>query len=114
MTRPTEQTDIWKYRSFEVNAHLEPLDDSEQLEHMQDRPEHISYRRIMDRNSDVNWSIIVNKVVHANDQHASVALQQKIKIAPTEQKIAIIDAVILQAFALMSKNLKYVVSCLTG
>lgn len=55
----------------------------------------------MDRNVELNWSHVVNKIVHTNDQQASVALQQKLKVAPTEQKIAIIDAIILQAFPLM-------------
>lgn len=72
------------------------------VESMQDRNEPVNYRRMMDRNVDLNWSNIVDKIVYADDQQASVALQQKLKVAPTEQKVSIIDAIILQALPLMS------------
>lgn len=58
----------------------------------------------MDRNAEVNWACVIDRIVQTNDQQASVALQQKIKIAPTEQKNVIIDAIILQAFPLMGKH----------
>lgn len=70
----------------------------------QDKSEIISYRRIMERNTEMNWAGVVDKIVYTNDQQASVALQQKLKIATTDHKGAIVDAIILQAFPLMSKS----------
>ncbi|CCX35443.1 Putative uncharacterized protein [Taphrina deformans PYCC 5710] len=72
-----------------------------EIDSVQEIAEAINYRRILDRNADMNWHLIVEKIVHYNDQQASVALQQKLKVAPTDQKVAIIDAIIDQAYPLM-------------
>ncbi|KTW30043.1 uncharacterized protein T551_01987 [Pneumocystis jirovecii RU7] len=63
--------------------------------------EPINYRRLLDRNAAYNWQIIVDRIVYYNDQQASIFLQQKLKLAPAEQKYAIIDAIVAQAYPLM-------------
>ncbi|KAG4304687.1 hypothetical protein PORY_001740 [Pneumocystis oryctolagi] len=63
--------------------------------------EPINYRRLLDRNAAYNWQIIVDRIVYYNDQQASIFLQQKLKLAPAEQKHAIIDAIVAQAYPLM-------------
>ncbi|KTW28110.1 hypothetical protein T552_01971 [Pneumocystis carinii B80] len=63
--------------------------------------EPINYRRLLDRNAAYNWQVIVDKIVYCNDQQASIFLQQKLKLAPAEQKHAIIDAIVAQAYPLM-------------
>lgn len=63
--------------------------------------EPINYRRLLDRNAAYNWKVIVDKIVYYNDQQASIFLQQKLKLAPAEQKHAIIDAIVAQAYPLM-------------
>ncbi|KAG4300707.1 hypothetical protein PCANB_003049 [Pneumocystis canis] len=63
--------------------------------------EPINYRRLLDRNAAYNWQIIVDRIVYYNDQQASIFLQQKLKLAPAEQKHTIIDAIVAQAYPLM-------------
>lgn len=63
--------------------------------------EPINYRRLLDRNAAYNWQVIVDKIVYYNDQQASIFLQQKLKLAPAEQKYVIIDAIVAQAYPLM-------------
>lgn len=61
-------------------------------------------RRACERNAELDWGIIVEKIVHNNDQQASVALQQKLKSSSSEQRTNIINAILLRAFPLMSKS----------
>lgn len=63
--------------------------------------EPINYRRLLDRNMNCNWDLIVNKIVHNNDQQASIFLQQKLKVGTAEQKFAIVESIIAQAYPLM-------------
>ncbi|KAF1353224.1 armadillo-type protein [Delphinella strobiligena] len=77
--------------------------------HMQDQApasymstaEPMNYRRLLDRNMSCNWKYIVDKIVHSNDQQASIFLQQKLKVGTTEQKYEIVQAIIDQAYPLM-------------
>jgi hypothetical protein len=48
-----------------------------------------------------NWKYIVDKIVCNNDQQASIFLQQKLKIGTADQKHAIVDAIVAQAYQLM-------------
>jgi len=63
--------------------------------------EPMNYRRLLDRNMSCNWKYIVDKIVHSNDQQASIFLQQKLKVGTTEQKFDIVQAIIDQAYSLM-------------
>lgn len=63
--------------------------------------EPLNYRRLLDRNVSCNWKYIVDKIVHNNDQQASIFLQQKLKVATQEQKFGIVNAIIDQAYPLM-------------
>lgn len=63
--------------------------------------EPMNYRRLLDRNMSCNWKYIVDKIVHSNDQQASIFLQQKLKVGTTEQKFEIVQAIIDQAYPLM-------------
>ncbi|KAK8086596.1 Pumilio-family RNA binding repeat protein [Apiospora phragmitis] len=63
--------------------------------------EPLNYRRLLDRNVNCNWKYIVDKIVCNNDQQASIFLQQKLKVGTPDQKYEIVDAIILQAHALM-------------
>jgi hypothetical protein len=63
--------------------------------------EPMNYRRLLDRNMSCNWKYIVDKIVHSNDQQASIFLQQKLKVGTQEQKYEIVQAIIDQAYPLM-------------
>ncbi|KAK6845531.1 pumilio-family RNA binding repeat protein [Apiospora arundinis] len=63
--------------------------------------EPMNYRRLLDRNVNCDWKYIVDKIVCNNDQQASIFLQQKLKVGSGDQKYEIVDAIILQAHALM-------------
>ncbi|OQN98689.1 hypothetical protein B0A48_15355 [Cryoendolithus antarcticus] len=63
--------------------------------------EPLNYRRLLERDATCNWRYIVDKIVCSNDQQASIFLQQKLKLAPEEQKYGLIQAIIDQAYALM-------------
>lgn len=63
--------------------------------------EPMNYRRLLDRNSSCDWKYIVDKIVCSNDQQASIFLQQKLKIAPAEQKFDLIESIIGHSYPLM-------------
>ncbi|KAF8468376.1 armadillo-type protein [Kalaharituber pfeilii] len=63
--------------------------------------EPLNYRRLLERSVNCNWKYIVDKIVCNNDQQASIFLQQKLKIGTPEQKHAIVDAIVSQAYPLM-------------
>lgn len=64
--------------------------------------EPLNYRRLLDRTVNCNWKYIVDKIVCNNDQQASIFLQQKLKVGTTEQKYDIVEAIVAQAYALVS------------
>lgn len=66
--------------------------------------EPINYRRLLDRNMSCDWKYIVDKIVCNNDQQASIFLQQKLKIGTPEQKYDIVEAIISQAYPLMTNR----------
>ena len=61
----------------------------------------MNYRRLLDRNMTCNWKYIVDKIILANDQQASIFLQQKLKVGTQDQKYQIVQAIIDQAYPLM-------------
>ncbi|KAK9476441.1 armadillo-type protein [Lipomyces japonicus] len=63
--------------------------------------EPINYRHLLERSVNCNWKYIVDKIVNNNDQQASIFLQQKLKIGSADQKFAIIEAIVEQAYLLM-------------
>jgi len=63
--------------------------------------EPLNYRRLLERSVNCNWKYIVDKIVINNDQQASIFLQQKLKIGTAEQKHAIVDSIVAQAYPLM-------------
>ncbi|GAM83716.1 hypothetical protein ANO11243_017050 [Dothideomycetidae sp. 11243] len=60
-----------------------------------------NYRRLLERSMSCNWKYIVDKIVCNNDQQASIFLQQKLKAGTGDQKYAIIQAILDQAYPLM-------------
>ncbi|KAK9449775.1 armadillo-type protein [Limtongia smithiae] len=63
--------------------------------------EPINYRYLLERPVNCDWKYIVDKIVNNNDQQASIFLQQKLKSGTTEQKFAIIEAIVGLAYPLM-------------
>ncbi|KAG0252310.1 hypothetical protein BG011_007048 [Mortierella polycephala] len=63
-----------------------------------------SYRRHSDKPVHLDYQICVDRILQATDQQASIHLQQKLKTSPSEQKTQIIDAILGQAYALMSNR----------
>lgn len=63
--------------------------------------EPLNYRRLLDRNVNCDWNYIVEKIVCNNDQQASIFLQQKLKVGTPDQKYAIVEAIVAQAYPLM-------------
>jgi hypothetical protein len=66
-----------------------------------DLTEPLNYRRLLDRNAACNWKYIVDKIICNNDQQASIFLQQKLKVGTPEQRYAMVEAIIEQAYPLM-------------
>lgn len=48
------------------------------------------YRRHLDKNAQVDWEAMVDKIIQRGDQQASLFLQQKLKCVTEEQKQAIL------------------------
>ncbi|KAG0314058.1 hypothetical protein BGZ99_008389 [Dissophora globulifera] len=63
-----------------------------------------SYRRHGDKPVHLDYQMCVDRILQATDQQASIHLQQKLKTSPPEQKIQIIDAILGQAYPLMSNR----------
>lgn len=63
--------------------------------------EPLNYRRLLARNASCNWDYIVDKIIHHDDQQASLFLQQKVKQATPEHRHQIIESIISKAFPLM-------------
>ncbi|KFH62883.1 hypothetical protein MVEG_11407 [Podila verticillata NRRL 6337] len=63
-----------------------------------------SYRRHSEKPAHLDYQICVDRILQATDQQASIHLQQKLKTSPPEQKIMIIDAILGQAYPLMSNR----------
>jgi len=66
--------------------------------------EPLNYRRLLDRNMSCDWKFVVDKIVCSNDQQASIFLQQKLKLGTQEQKFEIVQAIIAQAYSLMTNR----------
>ncbi|KAI9495947.1 armadillo-type protein [Zychaea mexicana] len=62
------------------------------------------YRRKLDKNTAVDWEAMIDKIVQRGDQQASLFLQQKLKAATDEQKEAIFEAILPQAYPLMTSR----------
>ncbi|KAG0327290.1 hypothetical protein BG000_001012, partial [Podila horticola] len=63
-----------------------------------------NYRRHSEKPAHLDYQMCVDRILQATDQQASIHLQQKLKTSPPEQKIMIIDAILGQAYPLMSNR----------
>ncbi|KAI1317420.1 hypothetical protein EDD11_008484 [Mortierella claussenii] len=77
---------------------------SAQQHHQSLPPHRHGYRRHSEKSVHLDYQICVDRILQATDQQASIHLQQKLKTSPPEQKIQIIDAILGQAYALMSNR----------
>ncbi|KAF9112902.1 hypothetical protein BGX27_002609 [Mortierella sp. AM989] len=74
-------------------------------QHHQSLPPHRNnYRRNSEKPAHLDYQMCVDRILQATDQQASIHLQQKLKTSPPEQKIQIIDAILGQAYPLMSNR----------
>ncbi|KAG2215051.1 hypothetical protein INT46_008285 [Mucor plumbeus] len=64
----------------------------------------IEYRRMLDKNVNIDWSLLVDRITKETDQQASIFMQQKLKCATTEQKQLIFKATLEQAYELMTNR----------
>ncbi|CAO3663812.1 unnamed protein product [Umbelopsis vinacea] len=62
------------------------------------------YRRMLDKNVNADWSIIVDKIIQDTDQQASIFLQHKLKSATPEQRECIFRAIQRHSYALMTNR----------
>ncbi|KAI8137955.1 armadillo-type protein [Fennellomyces sp. T-0311] len=62
------------------------------------------YRRKLDKNALVDWDAMIDKIIQRGDQQASLFLQQKLKAATEEQKHAIFESILPQAYPLMTSR----------
>ncbi|KAF8981468.1 hypothetical protein BGZ46_002723 [Entomortierella lignicola] len=76
----------------------------QQQQHQGLPPHRNSYRRHSEKPAHLDYQMCVDRILQATDQQASIHLQQKLKTSPPEQKIQIIDAILGQAYALMSNR----------
>ncbi|KAF9415754.1 hypothetical protein BGZ94_010408, partial [Podila epigama] len=63
-----------------------------------------SHRRHSEKPAHLDYQMCVDRILQATDQQASIHLQQKLKTSSTDQKAAIIDAILVHAYALMSNR----------
>ncbi|KAL7329971.1 meiotic PUF protein 1 [Mucor circinelloides] len=67
-------------------------------------PNTVEYRRMFDKNVNIDWSLLVDRITKETDQQASIFMQQKLKCATTEQKQLIFKATLEQAYELMTNR----------
>ncbi|CAO0797412.1 unnamed protein product [Mucor circinelloides] len=67
-------------------------------------PNTVEYRRMLDKNVNIDWSLLVDRITKETDQQASIFMQQKLKCATTEQKQLIFKATLEQAYELMTNR----------
>ncbi|GAN07477.1 hypothetical protein MAM1_0163d06974 [Mucor ambiguus] len=67
-------------------------------------PNTAEYRRMLDKNVNIDWSLLVDRIIKETDQQASIFMQQKLKCATTEQKQLIFKATLEQAYELMTNR----------
>ncbi|KAI9791250.1 MAG: hypothetical protein M1833_001563 [Piccolia ochrophora] len=63
--------------------------------------EPLNYRRLLERNVWTDWRYIVDKIIHNNDQQASIFLQQKLKACMPKHRVDIVDTIVASAYPLM-------------
>ncbi|KAG2221320.1 hypothetical protein INT45_014004 [Circinella minor] len=62
-------------------------------------------RKLIDKNTPVDWEVMIDKIIQRGDQQASLFLQQKLKAAHTEeQKQIIFESILPQAYPLMTSR----------
>ncbi|KAI8984471.1 armadillo-type protein [Mycotypha africana] len=61
----------------------------------------IHYHRSYDKQIDVDWTTMVDRITKDTDQQASIFMQQKLKSGSSDQKPFIFQAILEQSFALM-------------
>ncbi|KAH8926832.1 ARM repeat-containing protein [Atractiella rhizophila] len=67
--------------------------------------ENINYRQLLENDADADYNMLCREVVTKNNQQASIFMQQKIKIAGSdERKKLILDAVLTHALSLMTNK----------
>ncbi|KAG0017018.1 hypothetical protein BGZ82_000880 [Podila clonocystis] len=106
-----------QYHNGSVLAHTNGFDpnfinQTQQHQHqVQQQQQHQSlptyrnnYRRHSEKPAHLDYQMCVDRILQATDQQASIHLQQKLKTSPPEQKIMIIDAILGQAYPLMSNR----------
>ncbi|KAL9553737.1 hypothetical protein MBANPS3_003133 [Mucor bainieri] len=67
-------------------------------------PNTVEYRRMLDKNVNIDWSLLVDRITKETDQQASIFMQQKLKCATAEQKQLIFKATLEQAYELMTNR----------
>ncbi|KAI8595999.1 armadillo-type protein [Dissophora ornata] len=85
-------------------THSSQQQQQQQQQHQGLPPHRNNYRRHSDKPVHLDYQMCVDRILQATDQQASIHLQQKLKTSPPEQKIQIIDAILGQAFPLMSNR----------
>ncbi|KAF9912101.1 hypothetical protein EC991_001047 [Linnemannia zychae] len=63
-----------------------------------------NYRRHGEKPAHLDYQMCVDRILQATDQQASIHLQQKLKTSPPDQKLQIIDAILISAYPLMSNR----------
>ncbi|KAL1922837.1 uncharacterized protein VTP21DRAFT_9213 [Calcarisporiella thermophila] len=62
------------------------------------------FRKALDKHTNADWQLCVDRIINQTDQQASIFLQQKLKCVHGEQKQAIFDAILSQAYGLMTNR----------
>ncbi|KAF9121442.1 hypothetical protein BGW39_010524 [Mortierella sp. 14UC] len=76
----------------------------QQQQHQGLPPYRNNYRRHSEKPTHLDYQMCVDRILQATDQQASIHLQQKLKTSPPDQKLQIIDAVLISAYPLMSNR----------
>ncbi|KAI8378517.1 armadillo-type protein [Blakeslea trispora] len=105
-------TGVYKYSldtMTTMHDHSETIDNiahcnTKPIPNIKERRPLSSSCRIIDKNSVTNWDSLVDRITKETDQHASLLMQQKLKSATQEQKQLIFEAILEQAYALMTNR----------
>ncbi|KAF8336945.1 armadillo-type protein [Cantharellus anzutake] len=64
--------------------------------------EPINFLQMLQPNANPPYEQFVSRIVNSSDQQASVFLQQKLKVASTEDRVKIVDAIVGRGFEMMT------------
>lgn len=99
-TSSAEWAKVEERRMFEQSGsdvHLSPTSRAHASAH-----EPINFLSLLHPSSSPNYHVFVMRIIKSSDQQASIFLQQKLKVADSEERAKIVDAICARGFDMMA------------